>query len=303
MTEAPTCDRCGRRIVDTAYVCPDCARELRRDLETVAKVAGEVVTTIARLDHIGERDGEGSPAGDPEARADNALFPMALPVNLDAGEQHDAAVNALTTWARHVHETSGRALPVVARRDEHPLAVLAAWLVDQLDWLRHRPEAADAFGQLSEAARTLVRIVDRPPSRWYAGPCGHGDCTETLRPVAGATTAICPACGAEHDLDRRRAWLLEQAEELWAPATRLAHLLTQLGVTCTPEMIRGYAHRGRLAPHPDVDPRGYPRYRLGSARELVDGQRREERERTLRAAVRAADLAERRSHRPAEMSA
>ncbi len=68
-------------------------------------------------------------------------------------------------------------------------------------------------------------------------------------------------------------------------------------------MVQGYARRGRLAPHPDRDAHGYPRYRLGSVRDLVHAQHAEERERTLRAAIRTAELAEKRRQKAARQAA
>jgi hypothetical protein len=235
VSEAPTCDRCGRPVVDSSYVCTDCVRPVRRDLETVAKVAGEAATTVAKLDRIGH----GSRRSDPDPP---------LPVNLEAGEDHDAAVNVLTTWARHVHESSGRALPAVD--GQHPLAVLATWLVDQLDWLRHRREATEAVEGLSEACRILVRVVDRPPERIVVGQC---PCGEYLYAIRAAPAVTCRSCGASYDVDATRAMLRRQLGQTLMTAAEIATLATYLGLTgsrgTTRKLINQWASRGLIAAH------------------------------------------------------
>lgn len=307
MTDQPTCDRCGHPTRDTtAYVCDRCRDRLREDLATVAKVAGEASVTIARLDQV-ERAGAGQHEPEDttcvcrlceEGRQDkaaNALAPKPWPVDLGAAQRHDEAVSQLITWVRHIVETRGLDVPVATG---HPLAAAAAWLGGQLDWLRHRPEATEAFDVLTGACWTIVNVVDRPADRGSLGACGVDVCTEELRQVAGATVVRCGGCGVEHDVAERCARLLRLAEDYWDIAAALAHLLTEYGVPCTAEMIRGYAHRGRLAPHPESSPTR-PRYRLGSVRELVDEQHRLVRERRLRAAVQAAERADRRARRDA----
>lgn len=281
MSDQPTCPRCGRPIHDQAYVDSRCGRDLEHALEKVALVAGETTTTVAKLDHIGE----GGQRTDPEAP---------LPVNLDAAQRHDAAVTALTTWARHASETRG----INPTGSGHPLAVLARWLVGQVDWLRHRREAEEAFDELTEACKTIVAVVDRPPERWYAGRCDAPEgCNEELRPHAGAKTIRC-GCGLEYDAEKRKAKLLRDLDDVWVTADQCSFAMGNLGMKVDAATIRkwGSADRARLAPHPDSLP-GRPRYRVGSVRELVEHMHAEQRERTLRAAVKAAELAERRSRR------
>lgn len=323
MTNLHTCAWCKRPLQDQAVICPTCTEPAARGLRRVANLAGEAATTIARLDQLGETATGPHEPPEPEARSTNALTSTALPVNLGAGAGHDAGVGVLLTWARHVAGVKGVPLPTVRRTPcvhptclarragraagplcageplEHPVTVLADWLGGQLRWLRQRPEAGEALSEIQDACIAMERVVDRAPERWFAGVCGAttmaGQCPKTLWPAAGAKTIRC-VCGAEHDADERKQKLLDEAEDRWVTASWSAHLLTSLGVSCTPEMVRGYAHRGRLAPHPVPDGKS-PRYRFGSVRELVEQQHAAERERTLRAAVRQAELAERRSQK------
>lgn len=302
MTEAPTCPRpgCGRPIHDMAYVDGRCGDQLRRDLELVARLAGEAATTVARMDRIGH----GGQRTDTE---------VPLPVNLGAAADHDDAVNTLTTWARHVHEESGRPLPTVRSAPcrhatcarirsggvrgplcpealtEHPVAVAALWLAQQIEWLRHRPEADQAFDEIADACSVVVRVVDRPAERWYAGDCA---CGGELWPAAGKTTARCPECGTVHELSQRKAEMLDQLDDMWLTAAQAAHALTSMDVPTNANTIRVWAARGRLAPHPEGEV-GHPRYLVGSVRELVAEHVREETLRRLERAVKEAERAER----------
>jgi hypothetical protein len=156
----------------------------------------------------------------------------------------------------------------------HPLTHLAGWLAEQVVWLRHRPEAAEALDELADAARLAVRTVDNPPDRWYAGSCyaalaDGGRCEGELYPVTGVRVIRCPACPAEHDPDARRRWLLDEARDQLAHAGWLAAALTRLtGQTVTAASIRGLAHRGRIATR-GVDESGRPQYQVGEVWAVV----------------------------------
>lgn len=253
MTNLPPCPRCDRPIHDQAYLCGGCGDRLSRDLADVAKIAGEAWTTIARQAANGAHHGR------------SAEKP--LPFSWEAADATDSGANTLTTWARHIAEERGTVLTVPA--GQHPLARVAGWLGarEQLDWLRHRPEADEAFDELTDACQLLVRTVDRPPVRWYAGPCDG--CTLDLYAMPGANTARCRECGTAHDAQARKAWLLDQADALLATATLVARALTALGHRVTPEAVRKWAERGRIVAH-GIDHRGHPTYRVGEVRALAE---------------------------------
>src|SRR5688572_853200 len=94
---------CNRPIHDTAYRCVACASQLRRSLADVARIAGDITITVAKMAKVRRRG-----AVDIERewfRGDGALYPMPMLADLDAGARHDEAANDLTTWARHISET------------------------------------------------------------------------------------------------------------------------------------------------------------------------------------------------------
>ncbi len=269
MTDQPQCALCGRPVVDMSYLCDREGDRLRLELERVALIAGEAMTTIAKQARIGN----GGRRTDPE---------VPLPVNLAAAADHDAAVNTLTTWARHVNGESGRPLPTVrtapclhptcAERRlgpacagepaEHPTVVVALWLADQLDWLRHRPEAEEAFDEIGDACRVLVRVVDRPAERIIVGQCG---CTEYLYAVRGREYVTCSGCGTTYDVEAARDLLRESLDQRLCTAAEIAMLASYLGLTTKRDQVRHkitvWADRGLVVRHSEL--RGESAYVFG----------------------------------------
>lgn len=302
------CVVCGREMADQAYACRRCAAPVERELEQLARLAPELDVTIARQG----RTGEGGRGGDDEP----------LPFDPQAAQSAWVVVNTVTTWIRDVARSRGvRALRyprtpgptcrtnagvpacghascLVVARSGQPVDGLAEairWLSRQVEWLRHQPEAAQAFDELGDACAVAVRTVDRKTPQWYAGPCGAilapdlaaggepGDeiptrtCGEDLYAYPGAVTVRC-RCGAQHDAQDRRTWLLREARDTLVHAELLARAVTALGVRgvddrpVTPAMVRGMAHRGRLEVR-GHDQAGRPLYRVGDVLNAVDEQR------------------------------
>lgn len=272
----PTCDFCKRPNGDQAFVCSPCTSNVAGDLARIVDLAPEVETTIAKLSRVGTQLGGGSKE-------------RPLPFDVQAADRADALKNKLSTWARHVEGTSGQPIPP-RQRGELGAQVAARYLGERLNWIRHHQEAAECFGDLSDAARELERLVGRPRDHWYAGACwadlGDTDeagdplrCPQELYAPKGARTVRCRFCGAEHDADARRQWLLEQVKDQLLHAEWIARALMGFGLEqVTSSRIRGYAHRGRLAEH-GHDQAGRPMYRVGDVLDLVHEQDQLEQER------------------------
>ncbi|GAB2677633.1 hypothetical protein [Thalassiella azotivora] len=202
---------------------------------------------------------------------------------------------ALARWVRVVE--SGRGVSP-ARKDSESVA---GWLLGQVAWLRRHPSAGEAVTEVVDAVRAAARVIDSRPQRWYAGPCrapldGADDCPcdchdtgdactvqggcdgnhqgETcdrhLYAVPGRATVECPACGAEHDVEARRAWLLAAAEDQLAHAALVATAVTTLGRPVTVDRIYKWKSRGRIVEH-SVDHQGRPLYRVGDILDLLAG--------------------------------
>lgn len=300
------CDLCTAPVPDQAYVCPKCTARTVEDLERIVDLAGEVESVVAKLVRYG---GASKVGGE-----------RPLPFDEKAGERAAAIGNTVATWARHVAESRGLSVPaptltlgplcrhgmgcrhdscerIRTRYRDVGVAAAAAWLLDQLEWLRHQAEAAEAFGDLREASRTLEHVVGRPPDRWFAGQCWElvdgQRCEQELYAPRGASTVRCRACGFTHDAQHRRDWLLDQARDQLLHAEWIARALTALGIEkVTGSRIRNLADRGRLANH-GTDASGRPKYRVGEVLDLIDEQAKVEAERAAKREDKARRKAER----------
>jgi len=316
------CEQCSRPLPDQAYVCSTCAGLLRVDLLRIVDLAGEVETAIVKL----TRYGSGGRSGE-----------RPVPFDEKAVERAAMVGNTVATWARHVAESRGRRLPEwtrvqgplcrlgmalplldrsrpscahgscadIRRRGRAIGVALAAdWLVEQVEWLRHQPEAAEAFGELRDASRDLQRLVDRPVSRWYAGPCwepiGGVDedgeqlrCQTVLTAAPGATKVRCRECGTEYDAKARKQWLLDEARGALVHAELMARALTALGIEdVTAARVRGMARHGRLMAK-GSNAAGDPTYRVGDVLDVIEEQEAAERARVARREAKAQRRADR----------
>jgi hypothetical protein len=291
------CDVCARpQSDDTAYVCGACAARTRDALRQLADLAPELDVTVARQ----ARTGDGGTGSDRDP----------LPVDLGAAYDVAAIDQVIATWSGAVARRRGRVLlldgdapkgplcragwgchhrsciAIRERRAARLLPARARWLSRQVDWIRRRPDAAQALDELLDACRLAVRIVDRRSPRWYAGPCnapqvpaagrsgasegdGQGECGADLYAAPGASTVRCPQCAQAYDAVARKDFLLAAARDTLAWAELIARALAALGLPCTRAQIVGWAHRGRLATRgTDVAQRVL--YRVGDVIDLAD---------------------------------
>lgn len=293
------CVRCRRPMPDTAYVCAADARSLAEALTAAAGHAEDAWTVIARQ----ARYGAGSRGGRDEP----------LPVDLTASAQLAAVENTIGTWARHVLEESrwqpvaGPRCPVGAQcshgscaeiRRPWPMANLGAaagWLAAHVHWLRMRPEAAEAFGQLTDACTQLERLVDRPSSgHRLVGMC---DCGKILYAPHGRDVVQCKACGAKWNVTESQGILLRHLDGKLVTVPEALDMAGWLDVDRTREQIRklvtGWAKTGQIAAHGQVfrdpteaeiraDPEAYPvavpTYRFGEIRAKLAATPRRNRE-------------------------
>lgn len=276
MTDLPTCPRCGRPIHDQAYICGPCAGRLTKDLAAAASVAGEAWTTIARQAVMGS-------SGRSSERP--------LPFSWEAADAVNSVANTFTTWARHCSEERGIPWgppPAVlgplcgiqgcpscltirrSRRRPHALAWTARWLAGQIEWLRHRREADEAFEELHDACRLAIRTVDLPPDRTFAGRC---ECGTYLYAFAGRETVRCVECEREYDVEAMREHMRTQLDESLFTAAEVATLAAFMGISAnrqkTRKLINVWHARGVVAAHGSID--GDPVFRFGEVIERVAG--------------------------------
>lgn len=265
---APTCSVCGAPTGDSAYLCITDTDELRRNLGDVTAIVDDLDFALTRQSVFSDKLGRSN--GQP------------LPFDLRASEAAWVLRNTLAGWARLVAEERGldgpqsNAAAITGRSvggwtpSPSLTAQIAAWLLGQVEWIRHHPAADEAFDEIRSAVREARRVTDRPADRWYAGPCQL--CRTDLYVKAGKRDVACPECEATYDVAERREWLRAAVEDVLATTTEISRALTTLDVPITASSIRGYVHRKRLEVKA-IDQGGSPLYRVGDVLDLIAGEK------------------------------
>lgn len=277
------CVRCGRPLTDAANICRPEAQELADALLAAAGHAEDAETVIARQTRY--------------SGAARATRERPLPVDLTAASRYAIAENTIGTWAQHVVEERGTELP--ARRPtlgplcELPLgcghdsceaiqrripparlADAALWLAGQIDWLRKRPEADEAFDELHDACGVLARLVDRPGGAGMrlVGMC---DCGKILYAPHGRDVVQCKAsnCGASWNVTESQQILRDALDERLVTGAEAAHLGAWLDTDRTQKQLRAlvdvWARRRVLTAHGEVAEPHRPRATCEEACELI----------------------------------
>ena len=294
-----TCE-CGRPAPD-ATLCPKCAQNLQDTITDIRHHWCDLDTIRTRQTRYGR--GGGRPAETPlpiDARfaglewtyrrdknhPDNpecGLWEATIPAGTALLE---TARNTIGTWARVLiedqppvggplcdqpwclHVSCNRIRRRTPPRDNIPSA--CNYLLRNADPIRTADYAAELADELSDLCEQLRRMIDRPADKWFAGPCDT--CRRDLYARTGMITVICPDCENTYDVDARRAWLLQQAEDRLANASLLARSVSWLGAQpLTAERVRQWAGRGRIMAkgHETIGGRMLPTYRIGDALDLL----------------------------------
>ncbi|AGL13862.1 hypothetical protein [Actinoplanes sp. N902-109] len=252
-----TCTTCPRPITDTAFGDTVCTAELARSLDELAALLPEVGITVAKLARL--TSGGVRPAGaEPQ-----------LPYDAGAAERGRALQGELVTWARLVHEESGRPLPASPSGSG-----LARYLGQAVEWARYRQFWPELHAALMPLSRAASRLVDRPADRVYLGPCGADvkdqdeSCRADVYARPQAAVGTCKACGATHEVATSRQWLLGALEGVLARPVEIAGVLRGFGhAKVGYSTIASYVASGRLQPR-GTDQAGRPRYRVGDVLDL-----------------------------------
>lgn len=229
------CGCCGRPVAD-GFVCPADSFRLDEAIQSISAYHGlawALEITLTRQDRFGTRNGSRS-----------AEKPV--PFNHKASTASGRLLSVLRYWANRVARETGD------NRPPSDLAPLATWLRPKVGWLRYHEEGARAHTTILDAVADVRRVIDRPPDLVYAGPCGatpedaDEECLEDLYAFPGASYVSC-RCGTVWDVQERRRWLLDAAEDQLATTKEISRALTQYAFTVTESMIRNYEHRGLIA--------------------------------------------------------
>lgn len=248
---APKCDR----PTHGAFICVTCFDMLKRDLRGVEDLWAELEITRTRQANI-TRDRVG---------ARSTTKP--LPWNEHAAQIATELHSTLNAWALDLDQRGG-----IDDRDPLSLvttepADVAAWLLRNITAFQRNEEAGQAVDEIGDAIVRARRAIDLPPDKVFAGPCGarlddEQDCDEDLYGRPGKLRCWCMSCGAEHDMEKRREWMLSVVEDQVTHSGLLSGLVTSLGVPIASSTIRHYASRGRIKVI-STDARRRPMYRIG----------------------------------------
>jgi hypothetical protein len=293
---ANRCVVCGRPEPD-APACTRCTARARGHLLEI----GELIADARDVAYgLSGSQGDAGASAVPGSR---------VPLNLGAGAKLDGVAAELYRIAENIWTIRTTYPPFADTAD--PIAVLARWLPDQLEWLRHRSDANTILADIAACARVMRGVVAGPVELRYLGPCGaeietcgvgwqdeHGDhwacdlpsdhpgdqhvfhdrdlppCDGDVYGRPNAEKGRCRTCKAEHDQDARRKWLDETVRGYTYTAREIADAY-EINV----KTIRSWADRGHLTAH-GQDRDGRPLYNLGDVLDLAarDAARRAENE-------------------------
>lgn len=257
------CDVCTRPT-NGSRLCAGCLDQLKSELRTVPWLVAQLDVTLTRQARVGERNGPRSTE-------------TPLPYHLGASVDLETLRDGLAMWAEAVARQRG--ITVDAAREPVPLS---RWLLRWAGEAAQHEAAAELHGDILAMTKAARRTIDLSPQRHFVGPCdGHRaiepetvGCGEDLYASMNARTVTCntDGCGAEYQIESRRAWLLEQAVDQLRTAAELSRELPWIGgVTIDRKLINKWSSRGQITrylPHPR-DTKQAPRFRVGEIIEMA----------------------------------
>jgi hypothetical protein len=236
-------DDCNQPAPNWTF-CRDHSHQLEKDLAEVPAYRDELETTLSRQTATGERSASKSAE-------------KSLAFDYNGSEVLYVLRNTLVGWVRVAVEEDGAETPA------DDLDSLAAFLLSRLGWLRTHKAGAEAVEEIAYAVGQVRRVIDRPADLWFAGYC---ECQTALYIRPHAIGAVCKACGQEWAVEERLDHLRGMLEDRLGTPAEISGLSRNLfGEMVTTAMIRGYAYRGSIAGHGEIEERGrrVETYRMG----------------------------------------
>jgi hypothetical protein len=238
-------------------VCPSCGCEqgagllcasetdrLERDLGDVAAIVAELDIALSKQARIGNASGPGG------------LARERSPINVGVMQVADDLQNTLTTWARDVLHRDGEAPARWTSGWGGPSQDAARTLLFNIAAIRRHPAVEELVDEITDAIGQARRVVDRPADRQYLGTCMSEmpddkgrmvTCLEEMWARPGASEVQCKVCTTEYSVAKRRAWMLQRAEDVLCTVREASSYMGEVGhITVTEASIRGYIHRGKI---------------------------------------------------------
>lgn len=276
-TETNLCTPHRDQLVGTLFALAGSTVERRdhahsvHDLEPRAGLYDDLLVTLTRQANTGTAS-IGWVSGDTET---------SVPFHVAASDTRAVADNLIGTWARTVADLHSHLSLTATTVPE-----ACRWMATVPGLLAEHPAAGEMYADITSLAARIQRVIDRPPDKVYVGQCGadllddEGDeprhCERDLYANPNRSWIECPECGGAWDVADRKQFLLRKVEDQLATPSDLSRALSRLNEPVSASMIRGYAHRGSLTPHPPHphDPKHAPRYRVGDVLDLLANVRK-----------------------------
>jgi len=309
-----------------AWLCDDCGKTFSYAIVNVGVYFDDLSTVITRRVRYGVTGANKGSIGKEQPLPVDMRFINATPgargqhyngLPLAAGRatlargaqlQWDAKATVVA-WCRTIMEDQPEATgPACAacihqscttiRRRRWPTDTMGSmvhYLARQFRWLIREQWAPDMLDEFLNLEHRLSNMVDRPPSRWYAGKCSATDesgnyCTAELYAQTDKGTIDCPACDTRHDVSVRRDILLREAKGYLVTATEAASaLMSWTDYDGTEERlvdrIRKWRDREKLEVADVTSLYGRDRhlYRLGDIQDLLVKHAQRQQQQTLSA--------------------
>ncbi|MGW4127980.1 hypothetical protein [Amycolatopsis japonica] len=240
--------------------------ESHHDREARPGLYDELLVTLTRQSNTGTAS-IGWVSGETET---------SVPFHTAASDTRVVADNVIGTWARAVADLYSHLSLTATTTTE-----AARWLATFPGLLAEHPAAGEMYADITGIVARIQRVIDRPLDKVYVGQCGAdlldddgGEprlCERDLYANPNRAWVDCPECGGSWDVADRKTYLLAAVEDQLATPSEISRALSRFYEPVSTSMIRGYAHRGRLTPHPPHphDPKRAPRYRVGDVLDLL----------------------------------
>jgi DNA-directed RNA polymerase subunit RPC12/RpoP len=243
MSDAGKCPFDGAEISAGRWICMDCERQLKSNLEYLRDHIDDLIEVANKQARPGPLDLAKGTHSSPSSAP--------LPVRTDAWEQ----CQAIGTWAHQA--VAGHSVMV-------SLSVMA---LHTRDLTRNRTIPILA-AQAKEHQRKMQGILDWENEKRRGGKCM--ECGTVLWVLDESQYAICGHCGALNDLAETRAIQRDEIINSYKEGTsrEVASTLTQCGWPITARSIRRYAAKGLVNPGQGTD--GKSLYNVGEIIHLIE---------------------------------
>ncbi len=226
----PACDN----PADDRFMCGACAHTTQRNLSDLsAWIIDDLLTELTKQTKVAQRF-DSRTSSNPS-----------LPFNEAASDANTKLVRLLMNLADHVQQAI---LP-----DPKALAKHLSTVTHQVAL---HDQATVTAGELNDHVHQIKKLIDLPPTTWYAGKCsqlvGDVECPTELYATFSTGYITCPKCKTVHDIQQRRDYLIDTAKNLNVTASEAAkaiQLWTDIEVESTQKLVNRivqWSRRGRL---------------------------------------------------------